>query len=59
VEQTNGVLFSASEFIQQKTALFANLPYSIGSLLGLFAVAVMMFLVCKNLKCETVKVNEQ
>lgn len=59
VEQTHGVLFGVSEFVQQKTALFANLPYSTGSLLGLLAVVALMYLVCKKLKREAVKVNEQ
>lgn len=59
VEQTQGVLFGVSEFVQQKTSLFANLPYSTGSLLGLLAVVALMYLVCKNLKRETVKIDEQ
>lgn len=59
VEQTQGVLFGVSEFVQQKTSLFANLPYSTGSLLGLLAVVAFMYLVCKNLKRETVKIDEQ
>jgi len=59
VNQTQGVVYAASEFVQQKTAILANLPYSIGSLLGLLAVAGVMYLVCQNLKTETVKVHEQ
>lgn len=59
VEQTQGSIYAVSNFLQQKTALLANLPYSIGSLVGLVVVGALMFLVCKNLKRETVKVYDK
>lgn len=58
-EQTQGAIFAASEFAQHKTAVLANIPYSVGNVLGLFAIAALMFLVCKNFKREVIKVNEQ
>lgn len=58
VEQTQGTIFLLTELLQQKTALFADLPYSVGSLSGLLTIVALMFLFCQNLKRETVKVDE-
>lgn len=57
VNQTQGILFSLSETVQSHSAIFSDML--LGSVAGLLTVSVLMFVICKNLKKETVKVNEQ
>ena len=49
VEQTQSVIYTVSEALQAKTAILANMPFTSGSIAGLFAVAALMYLTCSNL----------
>ena len=49
VEQTQSVVYTVSEALQAKTAILANMPFTSGSIAGLFAVAALMYLTCSNL----------
>lgn len=46
VMQTQNNLYAISEAIQHKTSLFANMPYTIGNIVGLFTVSAIMFVTC-------------
>ena len=46
VEQTQSVIYTVSEALQAKTAILANMPFTSGSIAGLFAVAALMYLTC-------------
>ena len=43
VMQTQSVLYNISEALQAKTAIFEGLPYTLGSIAGLLAVAAIMY----------------
>lgn len=60
VEQTNGYLYSASEILQSKTAILANMPSSIlANIFGLALLAVLMYGVCRILTIKKAEVYEQ
>ncbi len=44
VMQTQGLLYNLSETVQAKSAIFSTMP--IGSIAGLFTVAIVMYFVC-------------
>lgn len=46
VMQTQNQLYTLAETVQNKTALFANMPYTFGNIAGLFAVGIIMLLTC-------------
>lgn len=46
VMQTQGQLYALAEAAQSKTAIFANMPFTLGNIAGLFTVGVIMFLTC-------------
>ena len=46
VMQTQNHLYSLAETLQNKSALFANMPYTFGNIAGLFAVGIIMLLTC-------------
>lgn len=46
VMQTQNHLYSLAETFQNKSALFANMPYTFGNIAGLFAVGTIMLLTC-------------
>lgn len=56
VNQTQGVLFSLSETVQNHSAIFSNML--LGSVAGLLTVCALMYVVCGSLKKEAVKVDE-
>lgn len=56
VNQTQGVLFSLSETVQNHSAIFSNML--LGSVAGLLTVCALMYVVCSSLKKEAVKVDE-
>lgn len=59
VMQTQGVLYNISEVLQAKMSIFANMPYTSGSLAGLAVVAAIVYLfglrLSKNLVDENAK----
>ena len=59
VNQTQSAVYAVSEFVQQKTAILTLLNGSVAAIVGIALVACMMFLVCNNLKAETIKINEK
>lgn len=46
VMQTQGQLYTFAESIQSKTALFSNMPFTLGNIAGLFTVGFIMLLTC-------------
>ena len=59
VMQTQGVLYNISEVLQAKMSIFANMPYTSGSLAGLAVVAAIVYLfglrLSKNMVDENAK----
>ena len=58
--QTQGQLYALTETIQTKTALFSNMPFTLGNIAGLFTVGLIMFLTCMliNKKMVTADAKE-
>ena len=55
VMQTQGVLYNMSEALQAKSAVFGSMPYTFGSIAGLFAVAAIMYFASIMLTRKTVQ----
>ena len=59
VMQTQGMLYAMSEALQAKTSIFASMPYTFGSIAGLAAVAVIMYLFGVVMTKHTVNENAE
>lgn len=57
VAQTQGVLYSMTEVIQTKLAIFNSLPTVFANLAGLFTVGILMYSICLLLNLKMVKVD--
>jgi len=59
VMQTQGLLFNMSESIQHNLSVLSNMPYTLGNVVGLFVVAVLMYVTCLMLGRKTVTVKNE
>ena len=56
--QTQGMLYSTLEAIQQKTAVFTALPSTIANISGLFAVSALMFIISKSIATKGIALEK-
>ena len=56
--QTQGMLYSTLEAIQQQTAVFTALPSTIANISGLFAVSALMFIISKSIATKGIALEK-
>lgn len=59
IMQTQGIIFNVSETLQHNMSVFAQMPYTLGSVAGLFVVVGFMYLICLFMDRKTVMVKNE
>lgn len=59
IMQTQGMLFNVSENLQHNLSVLAQMPYTLGSVAGLFVVVGFMYLICLFMDRKTVMVKNE